>query len=350
MNKADRVGAALRSGGRGSFYRSYRSGIGSGPLRIVPLAIALWIASVAVSSAQDYPVRPITLIVPFAPGAITDATARILRDPVSQLLGQPIVVENRPGAAGTIAVNSVVRAAPDGYTIVITANGPITMNKYLQKSFPFDPQKDLTPIVNVAETALFLAVNAAIPVKTVAELVAYAKERPNQLSYGSSGIGSPHHIAGELINQIAGIKLQHLPYRGGGPAMQDLVAGHIPISFGTSPSVLPQAKAGTIRVLAAVEAQRSPDLPDVPTVAETIPGVVTSTWVGVYAPAGTPRPIIEKLNRAFVSALKQPDVIEKLLLQGARPVGSTAEEADRLVKAEIESWGRIIPSLAIQPE
>jgi tripartite-type tricarboxylate transporter receptor subunit TctC len=311
---------------------------------------ALLMSLVSAASAQTYPTRPITLIVPFAPGAISDIAARILREPMSQQLGQPIVIENRPGAAGTVAVNGVVNAAPDGYTIVLTSNAVVTMNKYLQKNFPFDPEKQLAPISNILETSLFLAVNSSLPVTTVSELVAYAKQHPGKLSYGSAGIGSAHHIAGELINQKAGVQIQHVPYRGSGPAVQDLVAGHIPISFGTAPAMLPQSKAGTIRLIAAVESKRDPELPDLPTVAETLPGVVTATWVGIYAPAGTPPSIIDKLNKAAVAALKQPDVLEKLKIQGARPVGSSPDELSRLVKAELESWGKIILASGIQRE
>jgi tripartite-type tricarboxylate transporter receptor subunit TctC len=312
--------------------------------------VAVVIAFASVASAQDYPTRPIMLIAPYPPGASTDFLARVLRDPMSEALGQPIIIENRPGAGGTTATNGVVNAAPDGYTLLITVNAPVTMNRYLQKNFPFDPTAGLAPITNAAETSLFLAVNAAMPIKTVADLIAYGKQNPGKLSFGSAGIGSAHHIAGELINQKAGIAMQHIPYRGGGPAIQDLVAGHIPVSFGTAPAVLPQAAAGTIRIIAAAEAKRDPFLPDVPTVSETVPGVVTATWVGLFAPAGTPQPIIEKLNRAAVAALRRPDVIEKLRLQGARAVGSTPDELGRLVRSEYEHWGKVIPSLGIQPE
>jgi tripartite-type tricarboxylate transporter receptor subunit TctC len=319
----------------------------SAALRGVVLAAVMMPAA---ALAQSYPNRPITIIAPYPPGASTDFMARLLKDPMSETLGQPIVVENRPGAGGSTATGNVAFAAPDGYTLLFTVNAPVTMNKFLQKSYPIDPREQLAPIVNTAEVQLALAVHESIPVKTVAELVAYAKERPGKLSYGSAGIGSAHHIAGELLKQKTGIDIQHVPYRGGGPAIQDLLAGHIALSFGTTPAVLPHAQGGKIRIIALAEARRDPDMPDVPTVAETVPGVVTGTWLGLFAPAGTPQPIIDKLNKAAVDALKRPDVIAKMKTQGAKPVGSTPAELTALVKSEYAHWEKVIPSLGIQPE
>jgi tripartite-type tricarboxylate transporter receptor subunit TctC len=314
-------------------------------------ALLLALAGFDPAHAQSYPSRTITIVVPYPPGASTDFTARLLREPLAEALGQPVVVENRPGAGGTTATAAVANAAPDGHTLLVTVNAPITMNLYLQKNFPFDPKTALTPIVAAAEVMLALAVNSAVPVKTVAELIDYAKRNVDKkLSYGSAGIGSAHHIAGELLKQKTGIQLTHVPYRGGGPIMQDLVAGHIPIGFGTTPAVLPQAAARKVRILALVEAKRSPDLPDVPTVAETVPGVVTATWLGLFAPAHTPRPIVDRLNKIVNDALKRPEFAAKLKPQGASALGGTPEELSQRIRTELESWGRIIPSLGIQPE
>ena len=312
---------------------------------------ALFVLTPAGARAETYPNRPITLIAPFPPGASTDFLARIIRDPLNEALGQPVIVENRPGAAGTTGAAAVASAAPDGHTLLVSVNAPVTMNVYMQKNFPFDPATAFAPVSTMADVWLALAVNASLPVKSITELIDYAKRNPDKkLSYGSAGIGSAHHIAGELLKQKTGIDMLHVPYRGGGPAMQDLVAGHIPISFGTSPAVLPQANAGTIRILALAEAKRSPDLPGVPTIDETIPGVVTATWVGLFAPAGTPRPIIDRLNKIVVDALKQPDTIEKLKQQGANPVAGSPEELAGRIKTELANWGRIIPSIGIKPE
>jgi len=317
------------------------------------LLLSLALAALARGSvqAETYPSRPITIIAPFPPGASTDFVARLLRDPLAEALGQPVVIENRPGAGGTTGAAAVAHAPPDGYTLLVTVNAPVTMNVYMQKNFPFGPKTALAPIVTAADVVLVLAVNSSLPVKTVPELIDYARNNPGRkLSYGSAGIGSAHHIAGALLQQKTGIELTHVPYRGGGPAIQDLVAGHIPISFGTTPAVLPQASAGTIRMIALVEKTRSADLPDLPTVAETVPGVVTATWVGLFAPAGTPRPIIDRLNGIAVAALRRPEIVEKLKQQGTSPVAGTPQELAQRVSDELESWGRIIPSIGIQPE
>jgi len=315
-------------------------------------SIALCIAALVTlpAAAADYPTRPITMVVPFPPGASTDFVARVLNDPMAQILGQPIIVENRPGAAGTTGTYAVATAPPDGYTILLTVNAPVTMNKYLQKNFPFDPRTALAPVTNAAKTSLFLAVNKALPVKTVSDLVDYTRKNPGKVSFGSAGIGSAHQIAGELLNQKTGIHMEHIPYRGGGPAIQDLVAGQIPVSFGTGPAVISQAEAGTIRIIAAAEAERDPLLPDVPTIDETVPGIVTWNWIGIFAPAGTPRPIIDKLNKAAVAVLKRPEIVEKLALQDARPIASTPDELSQVVTTESDRWGTIIPSLGIQPQ
>jgi tripartite-type tricarboxylate transporter receptor subunit TctC len=320
-------------------------------LRIVACgALALMTLPPPVVRAQDYPNRPITVIVSFPPGASTDASARLTRDALAETLGQPVVIDNRAGAGGTIGSAAVANAAPDGYTLLVTVNPPITMNMYMQKNFPYDAMKAFAPISLMADSVLVLAVNAALPVKSVAELVDYAKKNPGKLSYGSAGIGSGHHIAGELLKQRTGIDMVHVPYRGTGPAIQDLVAGQIQISFGTTPAVLPQAAAGTIRILALAEARRHPDLPSIPTIDEAVPGVVTNTWVGLFAPAGTPHPIIDKLNKAMAAALKRPDIAEKFKTQGLTAVSSTPGELADMSKAEFEKWGKIIPAIGIQQD
>lgn len=298
--------------------------------------------------AQDYPNRPITIIVPFTPGATTDAVARLTRDVLERELGAPIVIDNRAGAAGSIGSTAVANAKPDGYTLLITVNAPITMNMYFQKSFPYDALTAFAPISLAAESLLVLAVQASLPVTTVQELIDYAKQNPGKLSYGSAGIGSAHHIAGELMKQKTGIDMAHVAYRGGAPAIQDLVAGNIQISFGTTPSVLPHAQAGTIRIIALAEAKRHPDLPNVPTIEETLPGVVTNTWVGFFAPAGTPPAIVDKLNKAMTLALRQPDTVAKFKVQGLTPIGSSPDELRTIAKEEFERWGKILPAISAQ--
>jgi tripartite-type tricarboxylate transporter receptor subunit TctC len=315
------------------------------------LAGTMLAASFASAQTQGWPSRPITIVAPYPPGASTDFIARLVRDPLEEQLKVPVVVENRPGAGGTTGSAQVAKADPDGYTLLVTVNAPVTMNAHMQKNFPFDPMKAFTPIIKVADVAMTLAVNAKLPVTNVQELIDYAKKNPDQkMSFGSAGIGSAHHIAGELLKQKTGINMVHVPYRGGGPAIQDLVAGHIPISFGTTPAVLPQAQGGTIRVLALAEEKRSPDLPGVPTIAETVEGVITYTWVGVFAPAGTPKPIVDRINGIIAESIKKPDVIAKLKTQGATAAGGSPEDLQQSMQKEFDHWTKVIPSIGITPE
>lgn len=308
-------------------------------------------AGAALAQTPDWPTRPVTLIVPYPPGASTDFIARLIRDPLAEKLGQTIVVENRPGAGGTTGAAQVAHSAPDGYTLLVTVNAPVTMNSFMQKNFPYDPMKAFTPVIKVADVVMTLAVNAKLPVTTVQELIDYAKKHPDQkMSFGSAGIGSAHHIAGELLKQKTGLNMVHVPYRGGGPAIQDLVAGHIPISFGTTPAVLPQVQGGTIRVLGLAEEKRSPDLPGVPTIAETVPGVVTYTWVGVFAPAGTPKPIVDRINGIIAEAIKTPESAAKLKTQGATAAGGSPADLEKSMKAEYAHWTKVIPSIGLKPE
>jgi tripartite-type tricarboxylate transporter receptor subunit TctC len=312
------------------------------------LAAVLALIAAQIASAQSYPHRPITVIVPFTPGASTDAVARLTQDVLARELGQPIVIENRPGAGGTQGSAVVANAHPDGYTLLITVNSPLTTNMFVQKTYPFDARTAFAPISLAAESVLVLAVNAKLPVATVPELVEYVKRNPGKVSYGSAGVGSAHHIAGEMINQRTGIDMAHVPYRGSAPAMQDLVAGSIQVSFGTTPAVLPHAQEGTIRIIALAEAKRHPDLPGIPTIDETYPGIITNTWVGFLAPAGTPPAIISKLNAAMGIALKQPDVIEKFKLQGLTAIRSSPEDLQRIITEEYARWGKALPALGIQ--
>ncbi|HWE15600.1 MAG TPA: tripartite tricarboxylate transporter substrate binding protein [Hyphomicrobiaceae bacterium] len=312
------------------------------------LAATLTLVGATAVSAQTYPEKPITIVVPFTPGASTDAVARLTQDILARELGQPIVIENRPGAGGTLGSTVVANAKPDGYTLLITVNSPLTTNMFVQKTYPFEVRTAFVPISLAAESILVLAVNSKVPVKTVPELVDYVKANPGKVSYGSAGVGSAHQIAGEMLNQRAGIDMAHVPYRGTAPAIQDLIVGSIQVSFGTTPAVLPHAQEGTIRILALAEAKRHPDLPGIPTIAETYPGIVTNTWVGFLAPAGTPHTIIAKLNAAMNLAVKQPDVIEKFKLQGLTAVGSSPEGLQELITTEYAHWEKILPALGIQ--
>ncbi|HWV41851.1 tripartite tricarboxylate transporter substrate binding protein [Pseudorhodoplanes sp.] len=322
-----------------------------GALFTLALSGPLLAAGIAAAQGSDWPNRAITLVAPYPPGASTDFIARIIRDPLEEQLKVPVVVENKPGAGGTTGAALVAKAAPDGYTFLVTVNAPVTMNAFMQKNFPFDPMKSFTPVIKVADVAMTLAVNAKLPINTVQDLIDYAKKNPDQkMSFGSAGVGSAHHIAGELLKQKTGLNMVHVPYKGGGPAIQDLVAGHIPISFGTTPAVMPQAQAGTIRIIALAEVKRSPDLPGVPTISETIPGVDTFTWVGIFAPLGTPKPIVDRVNAIVAETIKKPDVIAKLKTQGATAAGGSPEELQKSMKAEFDHWAKVVPSIGLTPQ
>src|SRR5499427_5490764 len=304
-------------------------------------AVAVVTTSPLVTAGQDYPSRSITLIVNFPPGGSTDATARIIREPLSQALGQSIIIDNR-GAGGTTGAAAVANAKPDGYTLLLSVNSALTTNRYLQKNFPFDPKTAFAPITLTSDVALVLAVHPSLPVHDVTGLIEYARNNP--------GIGSSHHVCGELLKQKVGIDMVHVPYRGGALAMQDLLAGNVKVGFYTLPVALPQAQAGAIRVIAAAEKTRLPELPDTPTIDETVPGVINVGWNGLLAPAGTPAPIIDKLNAAAVAALKMPDIIAKMKLQGLHPLRSTPVEFASLLVSEVDHWAKVIPSIGIQPE
>jgi len=313
-------------------------------------AFALLALGAPLAAAQDYPNRPITVMVGFPPGGSTDAAMRILQDPMSQALGQQLVIDNRGGAGGTLAASMVANAKPDGYTLLFTVNASLTMNMYMQKNFPFNSKTAFEPISLASDVVLMLAVNAKLPVNTVPELIDYAKKNPGKLSYGSSGVGSGHHIVGELLKQKTGIDMVHVPYRGGGPAIQDLVAGNIQVSFGTLPALLPHVANGTIRIIASAEKGRVPGFENLPAINETYPGVYNIGWSGLLAPAGTPKPIIDKLHAAMVPALKMPDVVQKMKLQGLIALSSTPEEFRKIISDEIDYWGKVVPAIGIQPE
>ena len=235
-------------------------------------------------------------------------------------------------------------------TLLLSVNSALTTNRYLQRNFPFDPKTAFAPITLTSDVALVLAVHPSLPVHDVTGLIEYARKNPGKLAYATAGIGSSHHICGELLKQKVGIEMVHVPYRGGAPAMQDLLAGNVKVGFSTLPVALPQAQAGGIRVIAAAEKTRLPELPNTPTIDETVPGVINVGWNGLLAPAGTPAPIIDKLNAAAVAALKMPDIIAKMKLQGLHPLSSTPVEFASLLVSEVDHWAKVIPSIGIQPE
>lgn len=294
------------------------------------------------SHAADYPTEPIKLVVPFAPGGSVDTVARILGQALTKELGQSIVVENRAGAGGNIGFETVARAKPDGYTLLM-ASSPLAVNISLYKSLGYDPVKSFAPISLIALQPNVLVVNPELPVKTVAELTAYAKANPGTLNFGSAGLGASQHLSGELFMRRTGTEMVHVAYRGGGPAMTDLVAGRIQLMFETIPSSIPYITSGQLRPLAVTVDKRSAQLPDVPTMAEAgVADFVSRGWLGMAAPAGTPQPIIDQLNAAVVKALADPAVSKRLTELGLLVEGSSPAEFTRFLDADISSFRTLI--------
>jgi tripartite-type tricarboxylate transporter receptor subunit TctC len=304
------------------------------------------------AAAQSWPAgRPITLVVPFPPGPALDLVARLVAGKLGDALGQTIVVENRSGANGTIGSHLVARAAPDGFTLLAATAGTHVTAVHLMKSLPYDPVRDFTPIAAAVEPVTCLAVNADVPVNSVGELIAYAKSRPDELSYGSSGIGSVFHMLGELFNQTAGVRIKHVPYRGVVPAMQDVISGHIPMVFISVSNALPAMQSGRVKILATLEPVRWKRLAQVPSMSEIIPAFEKpSSWFGFLGPAGLPRDVTTRLNGEIVKALEALDVVGKLDDNGMTVIGGTPEEFAALIADGIARYGTIIKAAGIQPE
>jgi tripartite-type tricarboxylate transporter receptor subunit TctC len=300
------------------------------------------LAFAAAASAQQYPTKPIKVISPWSPGGPAEALARVVTTKMSESLGQPIVIESKGGANGEIGTAAVATSAPDGYTILLSHLGPTAISPALKKSLPYDPVKDFEPISQVVAGPTLLVVRNDLPVKTVKELIDHAKANPGKLSYGSVGIGSTTHLAGEMLNMTAGIDTIHVPYKGSTPILVDLIGGRLAFAFVGISGSLAQARAGQIRAIAISTLTRSPSAPDIPAVAETLPGFELNSWYGMMAPAGTPKPIVTRLNQELVRALKMPDVVEWMKQNGLDPAPTTPEEHAAYIKAEIAKWAKIV--------
>ena len=307
------------------------------------LAVALGMtACAAIAHTQSYPTRPIRLVVPYTPGAGTDAISRILAQKVSDALGQQMVVDNRPGAGGTIGTEIVAHAAPDGYTLLFAPTSH-AINLSLYPKLPFDTQKDFIPISVVASLPVVLAVASSVPAKSVKELVALAKAKPGQMTIASSGSGTVFHLTGELFQDAAGIKLLHVPFKGGAPAVTALIGGQVDMAFETSVTLVPHIRSGKLNGLAVASTRRIAILPDVPTLAEAgYPGIVSENWYGVYAPTGTPKEAIERIYTELDRAIHSPDVREKLVQQGAEIRENTPAQTAAFLKAEMAKWAKVI--------
>ena len=301
-------------------------------------------------SAANYPSRPVTIIVPFTPGTGMDILARTVGPKLGERLGVPVVIDNRPGASGNIGAAAVAKAAPDGYTLLLSGN-PLVMNVSLNKDLPFDPIKDLAPVEEMARGTLAITINPSIPATTVKEFVAYAKANPGKLAYGSPGVGTPQHLATEWFKSTTGIDMLHVPYKGSAGAITGLLAGEIAFMFNAVHAVLPQAKAGKLRILAVAGAKRSPVEPDIPTVAESgYPEFDVDLWYGLLVPAGTPKEIIARLNSEITQILSAPDMRATLAGQGLDAVTSTPEQFGALMKADLARWAQVVKTAGIRAE
>jgi tripartite-type tricarboxylate transporter receptor subunit TctC len=320
-------------------------------MRFAYLLALAFLAQSAPASAQSFPAKPITIVVPFPPGPALDLVARLVGAKLADALGVSVVVENRTGANGSLGSNAVARAAPDGHTLLFATASTHVTAVHLMKNLPYDPVKDFAPIVAAVEPVTCLIVNGALPVNSVTDLVAYVKARPGELDYGSSGVGSVFHLMGELFNQSAGVKINHVPYRGVAPALQDVVAGHIPMAFLAISNALAVADIKAIKILAVLEPERFPRRSDIPSMSEAIPAFKKPpSWFGMFGPAGLPAPVAARLNGEIIKALDAPDVKAKLEENGMAVIGGTPEDFRALIADGIVRYGAIIKAAGVQPE
>jgi tripartite-type tricarboxylate transporter receptor subunit TctC len=314
-------------------------------------ALALWLATLsALAGAQAFPSKTIRWIVAFPPGGATDIVARMAAAKLTESLGQQVVVDNRAGAAGVVGTDIAAKAPPDGHTWFIGTMGNLTANPTLYKKLPFDVSRDFAPITQVVSVWFILVSHPSLPVKSVKELIAMAKARPGELNYYSSGSGGGNHLAVELFNSMAGTKITHIPYKGSGPGMTDLLAGQVQLTIDSVVQCLPYIKAGKLRAIAITGAKRSPLLPEVPVVGDTVRGYDVTNWFGLVVPAATPPEIRARIHAEVVKVLLAPDFKERLLSMGAEPVGSTPEVFGALLKSETAKWAKVIRDASIQAE
>ncbi|QYY25034.1 tripartite tricarboxylate transporter substrate binding protein [Diaphorobacter sp. MNS-0] len=293
--------------------------------------------------AQNFPTKPITIIVPFSAGGTTDILARIVGQGLTTELGQSVVVDNKPGAGGNIGGSLAAKAAADGYTLFMGTVGTHAINQSLYKKMPFDPVKDFAPLSRVATVPNLLVAHPSQPFKTVKEMIAYAKANPGKITFGSPGSGASPHVSGELFKSMTGTDLLHIPYKGSAPAMTDLLGGQTSVMFDNMPSAIQHVRSGKLRPIAVTTAKRSPELPDVPTIAEAgVPGYEATSWFGMFAPAGTPKPVLDKLHAALIKVLNQADVKKKIAEQGGDVVAETPAQFAAFIKAESVKWGKVV--------
>jgi tripartite-type tricarboxylate transporter receptor subunit TctC len=321
------------------------------PARFAAGLLLAAVCTQTIAAVADYPARPIRFIVPFAPGGSTDTLARTISGKLGESFGQQVVVDNRAGGNGNIGTDIVAHAAPDGYTILLGYIANLAIGPSLYAKLPFDPVTDFAPVTQLAASPNILVVHPSVPAKSFAEFIAYAKAQPAKINYASAAIASPGHLAGELLNIAAGIRMQHVPYKGSGQAVVDLVGGQVQAMVSGMSSVMPHIKAGRLRPLAVTGSQRSPAVPDLPTIAESgFPNFEATAWYGVLVPARTPGAIVARLNVEIVRILKMPDVRERLAYVGFEIVGSTPAAFGEYIRTEIKKWAPVVKASGAQPE
>jgi tripartite-type tricarboxylate transporter receptor subunit TctC len=312
---------------------------------------AILVAAAGATTAQPYPSRPIRLVVPFAPGGSADFVGRLVGQKLSETVGQQVVVENRGGGSGMIGNEQVAKSVPDGYTLTIGTLGPFAVNQSLFGKMPYDPVRDFAPVTLTGSASHVLVAHPSIPVTTVKDLIALAQARPGQLTFASSGIGNATHLTGELFKYLAKVNMVHVPYKGGGPAMTDLMGGQVSFSFASMPSALPHVRSGRLRAIAVSAGKRSPAIPELPTVAESgLPGFASEDWQGILAPAKTPPEIVARLNGELQRVLGLPELKEKLIAAGFEARTSTPEGFADFIKAETVKWARVVKEAGIKAE
>lgn len=319
------------------------------------LALCAWITSAPLVAsqaiAQDYPSRPIRLIVPFGTGGATDSSARAIADRLGQRLGQPVVVDNRPGAGGNVGTRAVAQSAPDGYTLLLGLDATLVLNPFTHSSVPFDTQRDFIPVTKMGDFGLLLAANPKLGLKNLADLIRYAKEKPDGVAYSTGGTGSTSHVAGEMLNQLTGMRMVHVPYKSGGAALIDAVSGQVQLSYPGIAGATQYVRNGQLVAIGVSSLQRNPSLPDVPTIAEQgLPGYEAVSWVGILVPAQTPSAIVNRLHTEIVAALREPAVADRFASLGIRAIGNSPDEFAEEIKKEMLERKKIIESARIRAD
>ena len=303
----------------------------------------------AKGASQAYPTRPVRLIVPLAPAGTTDIVARIVAQKYSEALGQTVIVDNRPGAGTTLGTGLVARAAPDGYTLLMCSQGPIVILPHLQKNVPYDTLRDFAAVSLISASTYVLVSHPNVPFKTIKELIAAAKAEPGKINYASAGNGAPNHLASEMLKNMAGINLRHVPYKGAPQSIVDVLGGHVPVIFGSIPQLSPHVKAARLRALGVSHTKRIAQLPDVPTISEAgVPGYEFYAWFGMLAPAKTPRPILQRLNEVLLKSLRVPETASQFEAQGADPAGNSPEEFAAYLKREYDNTARVVKAAGLR--